>query len=401
MTLPRVYDGLLAEHLAHLRQMALVCGPRQVGKTTTARACAPGARYLNWDHQDDRLLISAGPAAVADALGLSDIRDELPVAVLDEVHKFPDWKRWLKGFFDVHGQRCRLVVTGSSRLDVFRRGGDSLMGRYFLYRMHPLSVAEVLTPAFQETLVRPPCPVPDELLPQLLELGGFPEPFLHGTRRFYNRWRRLRTDQLLREDLRDLTRVREVAQLQLLADLIQHQSGQLVSYTPLAARVGTAVDTIRRWLSALEQLYYCFRVGPWHRNIPKSLIKQPKVYLWDWSVVKDPGSRRENLVACHLLKAAHLWTDAGLGRFDLYFLRDKVGREVDFLVTRESEPWLMVEVKSAGARHLSPALHHYHQKLTPPHAVQLAYDLPQTTRSCFDGPGPLRVPAATFLSQLV
>lgn len=110
--------------------MALVSGPRQVGKTTTCRA--QGTDYFNWDNADDRRVILQGPAAVAERLALERLRPALPIAVFGELHKHTRWKSFLKGFFDIYGKRARTIVTGSSRLDVFRRGGDSLMGRYFL-----------------------------------------------------------------------------------------------------------------------------------------------------------------------------------------------------------------------------------------------------------------------------
>lgn len=100
-----------------------------------------------------------------------------------------------------------------------------------------------------------------------------------------------------------------------------------------------SVDLVRRWTAALEALYYCFTVRPWFRNVPKSLRRQPKVYLWDWSMAEGDGPRAENLVASHLLKAVQWWTDVGIGSFELFYLRDKAKREVDFLVARDEQPW--------------------------------------------------------------
>jgi predicted AAA+ superfamily ATPase len=173
---PRLYDTLLKEHFVRNREMAFVSGPRQVGKTTTCRS--EGTDYLNWDSADDRRLILRGPSAMAQRLGADQLRARLPIVVFDELHKHVKWKSFLKGFFDVYGERVRLIVTGSSRLDVFRRGGDSLMGRYFLYRMHPFTVAECLHVATPAAPGRPPMPLPDDEWLALWEHGGFPEPFL-------------------------------------------------------------------------------------------------------------------------------------------------------------------------------------------------------------------------------
>jgi len=397
----RVYHSLLNEHLRHYRQMAFLTGPRQVGKTTSARASAPQARYCNWDDQTDRQVIVRGPQAVAEQLELQTLRDAPAFAIFDEIHKYRKWRTFLKGLFDKHADDCRFIVTGSARLNIARRGGDSLMGRYFLYRMHPLSVAELCATDLLETEVRGPGRADPNALEQLIRFGGFPEPFLTGTTRFYNRWKRLRLEQLFHEELRDLTQVQETAQMEVLAALLTHQSGQLVNYTALAANVNVAVDTIRRWMAILESLYYCFLIRPWFRNVPKSLRKQPKVYLWDWSLLPDAGARYENFVASHLLKAVQWWSDIGLGSYDLFYLRDKAKREVDFLVTRENKPWFLVEVKSSSHQPLSASLHYFHRQLQTEHAFQVVFDLAPVERDCFSPRKPVIVPAASLLTQLV
>lgn len=398
----RIYEALLVEHLRENRQMAFVSGPRQVGKTTTCRIVAGDGPYLTWDDRDERMVILRGPKAVAERLGLQDLRVERMIVVFDELHKYAKWKNFLKGLFDLYGDRVRIVVTGSSRLDVFKRGGDSLMGRYFPYRMHPLSVAETLhhTPAKAE--IRPPTAPGPEVIGQLLAHGGFPEPFLKGEMRFTRRWRSTRSEQLLREDLRDLTRVQELDRITVLAELLTRQAGQLVNYTTLANRIDVSVDTIRRWITILESVYFCFKVRPWFRNVASSLRKQPKIFLWDWGAVSDEGGARfENLIAAHLLKAVHWWTDSGLGSYGLHFLRDKTGREVDFLVTRDDKPWFLVEAKRGDRREIHSPLSHFQSAIAAPHAFQVSPAMPYVARDCFAETKPVRVPASTFLSQLV
>lgn len=397
----RWYESLVAEHLRDNRQMALLTGPRQVGKTTAARASSGEHRYYTWDRQPDRRLITQGADAMARDLRLDELAETRRNVVFDELHKYRKWKTFLKGFFDVYGERTGIVVTGSARLGFYRRGGDSLMGRYFLYRMHPLSIAELLRTNLNDREIAPPAKPPAGALDQLLTFGGFPEPFLRASTRFYNRWRRLRNELLFREDLRDLTQIHEAGQVEVLAELLAHQAGQLVNYSALANAVNVSVDTIRRWIATLESLFYCFTVRPWFRNVPKSLRKQPKVYLWDWSLVGDEGARRENLAASHLLKAVHAWTDLGLGDFGLHYLRDKAKREVDFLVTRDLKPWFMVEVKTSGRREIAPALSYFQQQTGAPHAFQMAFDLDFVDADCFAHTAPVRVPATTLLSQLV
>ena len=401
MVSSRVYDAILAEHLTSNRQMVFVSGPRQVGKTTTCRAFADVT--FNWDDLDDREIVLGGPRRVADAAGLGRLSARRPVILFDELHKFARWKSFLKGFFDVYGDRSRILVTGSSRLDVYRRGGDSLMGRYFLYRMHPFSVGEVASqdlPAWAG-LLRPPRPVGDADFEALWKHGGFPEPYLRRDVRFTRRWRTLRFAQLVREEVRDLTRIQQLDQLEVLVRLLGDRSGQQVVYDNLARQVRVAADTVRRWVATLSDLHLGFLVRPWFRNLSRSLRKEPKWYLRDWTGVGDTGQRAETFVACHLAKAVDGWNDLGLGTFELTYLRDKEKREVDLLVVRDGEPWFLAEVKHRDQA-LSPHLRYYQDRLRAPFAFQVVVDADHVDRSCFESPGrPIIVPARTLLSQLL
>jgi uncharacterized protein len=394
----RFYDELLQEHLARHRQMALVSGPRQVGKTTTCRAA--GTDYLNWDDPDDRRVILRGPAAVAERIQLARLRATAPVLVLDELHKHAKWKAFLKGFFDVYGTRVRTIVTGSSRLDVFRRGGDSLMGRYLLYRMHPFSVGECLRIDVPSTAIQPPEQLKDEEWRALWEHGGFPEPFLRRELRFTRRWRSLRQDQLTREEIRTITQVQGLGALETLGQILAERSSRQLVYSNLANEVGVAIDTVRRWVEVFERLHYGFLIRPWYTNVSKALRKEPKWYLRDWSGIDDAGERAETFVACHLLKAVQGWTDLGLGSFELRYLRDKLKREVDFLVVRDRKPWFLVEVKTSDTS-LSNSLSHFHKATRAQHAFQAVMELPYVDANCFDRKDAVVVSARTLLSQLL
>lgn len=384
--------------------MVFLSGPRQVGKTTTsieASLDSPVHCYFNWDNEDHRSLIIGGPHAVFQAAGLDEIRKDLPILVFDEIHKYRNWKRFLKGFFDTYEKRCRIVVTGSARLDVYKRGGDSLMGRYFLYRLHPLSIREIVDPRLPDQEIQMPHKIRQEDYDALLTFGGFPEPFIKRTRQFFNHWKRLRTEQLFREDIRDLSRVQETGQLQLLSDILQEEASHSLNYTSLAAKVKVSSPTLQRWIELLKNLYFCFTIQPWSKNVSRSLIKEPKIYLWNWALIEDMGARLENFVASHLYKAVQFWTDCGLGEYGLHYLRDKDGREVDFLITKNRTPWFLVEVKTSGNKGISRWLHYYHEKLATLHAFQIGFDLPFVDRDCFAYREPVIVPATTFLSQLV
>lgn len=275
------------------------------------------------------------------------------------------------------------------------------MGRYFYYRLHPLSVNELLNRAPSDTDIQKPLKIADTKFLNLLNWGGFPEPYLKQEQRFYNRWTRLRKQQLLREDIRELSNIQGLGQLELLATLLQHQAGELTSYSTLAKKTRVSVDTIRRWIVTLESLYYCFSIRPWTKNITRSLLKEPKYYLWDWSQCSDKGARNENFIASHLLKAVHYWTDQGMGEYELYFLRDKDKREVDFLVSKNQKPWFMVEVKSSIKEKLSPTLAVFQKQLSLKHVFQVAMDGDYVDQDIFTLDKPTIVPAKTFLSQLV
>ena len=351
--LRRIYLPLILNHFKNFRQMLFLMGPRQVGKTTLSLHLKNDLNgdfyYLNWDNIDHRKIILGGPKAIADELNLNKARKNPPLVVFDEIHKYNGWKNLLKGFFDTyaHAGEVHIIVTGSARLDIFKQGGDSLMGRYFRYRIHPFSVAELLKEPIIETEISSPCKISDEMFNRLYSYGGFPEPYILNSMNFFERWKQLRLQQLFFEEIRDTTRVHEIQQMELLALNLREQSGSLMNYSSLSVKVRVSIETIRRWIAILNQLYYCFILRPWSKNINRSLLKEPKIYLWDWSMIEDPGAKAENFIASHLLKACHYWTDRGIGQYDLYFIRDKEKREVDFLVVKNNHPWFLVEVKTS------------------------------------------------------
>ncbi len=382
--------------------MVFVSGARQVGKTTLAKQIAQNfsvAIYLNWDDIEHRQIILGD---LVDLLGLNQLNTGLPLLILDELHKFADWKSFLKGLFDRFEGRLAILVTGSARMDVFRKGGDSLMGRYFNYRLHPLSVAELVHSDWNtDQLIQAPKALAAESFDLLFKFGGFPEVFVKADSKFYKRWRRLRQQQLIREDIRDATRVQEIAQLEMLVVLLEQQAGQITKYSTLAKQLRVSVDTVRRWLDILEGFYYCYRIRPWYQNISTALRKEPKTYLWDWSNISEPGAKVENFIASHLLKAVHAWTDIGLGEFNLHYLRTKDQKEVDFLVSKDQKAWLLVEVKNSMKAKLNPNLAWFQTKTEAKYAFQVAMDAEFVEADCFQHTTPIKVPARTFLSQLL
>ncbi len=354
-------------------KMAFVAGPRQVGKTTLAYQLrergGTGGEYFTWDDPALRRRWLRDPVA------LIPDRVEPAVVIFDELHRAPRWKTTLKAIYDQRRAAAHIVVTGSARLDLYRRGGDSLAGRYFLFRLHPFSLGELCAER-----VSLPDPVPEagaEPLPAATAVfdamwahGTFPEPFLARAPQFTTAWAHQRGERLLREDLRDLTRASEVGLIEALAAMLAERVGSLLSVEGLARDLEVSHPTAKRWLEWLARLYLVYLVRPHARGVARGLRKQPKVYLWEWSAVHAPGPRFENLVAGHLCKAVDFWNDAGFGRFTLSFIRDKEKREVDFLVTRGGRPFLLVEAKH-GDSAPSAALVHFARQLRPARAIQL------------------------------
>lgn len=336
--------------------MVFLGGPRQVGKTTLVKQmlqATDSGRYFNWDYDDDRRALLRKQWAHADRL-----------LVFDELHKFPQWKRWIKGLYDVAGDRHRMLVTGSARLDIYRQGGDSLLGRYHYWRLHPFSLDEI-----------PDGIAPQDAFGRLMTVGGFPEPFLANDEREARRWRKERFDRVLQEDIRDLESIRNIQTLRLFVDLLRERVGSLVVLSNLAGDLQIAPQTAKTWLEALERMYLLFRVPPHTDKLPRAVQKPPKVYFFDNAdVIDTAGARLENLVASHLLKRLHLIEDRDGYRCELRYLRDKDGREVDFVILQEGVVKELIEVKH-GDDAISPALRYYAARLQPERATQIVAQL--------------------------
>ncbi len=346
-------------------KMVFVGGPRQVGKTTLARILV-GAQfretvYFNWDNKAERKQIMA-----AQWPGAAEL------IILDEIHKFTGWKRFIKGEYDVHKDKYRFLVTGSARLDIYRKGGDSLQGRYHYYRMHPFTLAEL---AKEKSPIEPFKELPIDAvhhqeLATLERFGGFPEPLFSQNDRTLRRWHSERNERLFREDIRDTEMIRELGKMQVLSDMLPSKVGALLSINNMREDLEVSHRAVSHWLDILESFYYHFRVYPFSRTSFRALKKVPKLYLWDWSEVEDEAARFENLVGSHLLKLVHWLHDHEGFKTRLYFLRDTSKREVDFLVTVEGKPWFAVEVK-LNDDSLAPNLRYFREKLNIPFAYQV------------------------------
>jgi len=334
-------------------KIAFVSGPRQCGKTTLAKMLLRRRKtglYHNWDEVEFRRAWARHPSLlIPQARGKG-----VPLVVLDEIHKDRRWKRNLKGVFDTLKSPCDILVTGSARLNVYMKGSDSLLGRHFSFRLHPFSLRElerkdVLSPdaVLKSLFTRTERggKFSERNMAALMEYGPFPEPWLAQDVRKARLWRRNREQLIVREDLRDISRLPELGRIEMMTSLLPERVGSLFSPASLGRDIEASIPTINRWMSYLRELYYLFEIKPYSKRIARSLRRAGKVYLWDFASIKDKGARFENLVACHLLKACHFWTDTGEGNFELYFLRNKEKQEIDFLILRDGKPWLPIEVK--------------------------------------------------------
>jgi len=359
------------------KKMVLLAGPRQCGKTTLAKSLL-GERdeYLNWDIAKHRKIIRelAWPK-------------DASLVVLDELHKAPKWKNLLKGVVDEFGNRPRLLVTGSARLDAFRRTGDALTGRYYFYRLHPIDVAE-------SARFLPKAPR-EERVGRLLANGGFPEAFLNPEDSA--RLRNDRMELVTREDLRDLSRISAWRGPAELVELLRERVGKPTNYDNLAQSLSISPPTAKAWVELLEKLYLVFLLPPYSASLSRSIRKDRRVYFFDCAAAYDAtgGAQLENLVACSLLKFIQFRKDSAGENWNLYYLRDKEGREVDFVVTLNRRVHWLIEVK-ASDDDVSTGLQYYTRKLKPQQSLQLVRELDRAREKS----GIKVVPLAAWLESL-
>lgn len=371
-------DRYLKKHiLKDLKEkIVLLSGPRQVGKTTLSKQLSSSYVYLNFDAAPDRRTIHD-----------QEWDRDTQLVVFDELHKMKRWKAWIKGIYDTEGTQPNLLITGSARLDTYKKGDESLAGRFFYYRLHPLTVNEICR------FLGEPSP---DVLDKLLNLGGFPEPYLKNSPTFARRFRRIHTDTIIREDLLDLEKVRDIKSIEIMIDLLRRRVGSTTAYASLANDLQVSIHTVKHWLQILENLYIIFPVRPFHKNIARSLLKESKYYLYDTGAVEgDMGAKLENLVACALLRELHYIEDTTGSKVALHFIRDKEKHEVDFLLVVNNRPECMVEVK-LSENHFAPALFRFQNYLNPIKGYQIVYDLNRKKMK-----GTLKMlPAHEFLKDL-
>lgn len=338
------------------RQMRFIAGPRQVGKTTLAKAwlSEKGCEglYYNWDKREVKNRFRADPYFYnADAL--VNAGPSKRWICFDEIHKYPKWKNILKDAFDSFEEKFQFIITGSARLDFFRKSGDSLSGRYFMFRLLPVSLMELTSQ--QKTL-----PVKNakefieenisqtsyhDDLEQMLMFSGFPEPLLKGNEVFSSHWHDEYIDTLVKEDLRDLTKIHDLENVVTLMRLLPGRIGNPLSINSLMEDMEVSYNAVRNYVNSLVLTYVIFRVHPYDKRVNRALKKENKVYFYDWTLVSEPAKRFENYVACELKNRIELWSGMTKHKFELFFVRTRDKKETDFLITRDQSPYFLAEVK--------------------------------------------------------
>lgn len=344
--------------LAADKNMVFLAGPRQSGKTTLAHIISrsfPNNLYFNWDIAKHRTRLFEDPNFF-EAVERKD--SSTPLIVFDEIHKYKGWKNYLKGVYDQFLDTYQFLVSGSGRLDIYQRGGDSLAGRYLLFHLWPFTISELAKGNLTiKEFMGDPLQISmerekelEEIWTRLSSLSGFPEPYLSGRMTAYRRWSNTYSRQLIREDIRDLTGIKSINDMETLYLLLPSRIGSPLSIPSLARDLQVSYNTIKSWLSILQRFFLVFGISTWTRNIARAIQKEHKVYLFDAPRIREPAARFENMVALELWRAVTSWNDMGYGLFSLHFIKNKQQQEVDFLIANDSKPFLLIEAKLSDVR---------------------------------------------------
>lgn len=366
------------EELSKEKRMIFLAGPRQAGKTTLAREIAKKYKnnlYFNWDIISDKQKIVKNPTFFEE-MNRSD--NSAPLVIFDEIHKYKEWKNYLKGIYDEFSKDYLFLISGSGRLDIYQKAGDSLAGRYLMFHLFPLTLGELSAKKrdFKSFFKNP---LNDfnlnnqgdmrKIWNSLSEFSGFPEPFTKNTKTFWTKWSRNYTRQIIYEDIRDFSNIKNINDVGLLFSLLPPKVGSPISINNLAGDLQVSFDTIKNWLNLFDISYLTFRISPWTKKIARAITKEQKLYLFNYPVILESGPRFENMVAFELYRIIHLWNEKGYGNFNLHYLRNKEKEEVDFLISNNNLPILIIETKNSDSQ-LSESLINFQNRLNVP-AAQL------------------------------
>jgi uncharacterized protein len=371
-----LWDDLAAE-----KSMIFLSGPRQTGKTTFVKEIVSKnyfpVTYFNWDNIDNKKTLLKDPYFFQ---SVDTEPSRKPLVIFDEIHKYRSWKNYLKGVYDQFARRFMFAVLGSGRLEMSKRSGDAMTGRFWEMHLFPFTLAELSSARmdFKHFFKNPfagcelirPAPA-DAVWRELFRLGGFPEPFLSGKETTWQRWSANYGRQIIRDDMRTINEIRLIDEIETLFSLLPTRVGSPLSINNLATDLQVSFPAINNWLDLFDHFYLTFRISPWSKKISRAILREKKLYLFNYPSVADPGARFENMVALELLRAVRSWNDWGWGDFDLRYVRNKEKKEVDFLLTNRQSPFLLIETKLTDPAP-SPSLAEFQSVLKIP-AVQLVH----------------------------
>ena len=394
------------QELSREKNMIFLAGPRQVGKTTLSKIISRdfvNNLYFNWDIPQDKVRLVKNPIFFQE---LKRRDPSIPLIIFDEIHKYKDWKNYLKGVYDQFSESYQFLVSGSGRLDIYQKGGDSLAGRYFLFHLWPFTISELGgRNLFIDDFLDNPLQISmekSEMLKKkwvrLSKLSGFPEPYLANRTAIYRRWSNIYSQQLIREDIRDLTGIKSVGDMETLYFLLPFKVGSPLSVPSFVNDLKVSYNSIRGWLAVFERFFLTFSIPPWTARIARAIQKERKVYLWDAPRIEDPSAQFENMVAMELWRAVTNWNDLGYGQFSLHFIKNKEKQEVDFLIANRNKPVVMIEAKISETQPSLP-LKKFQKTLNIP-AVQLTDEDKGYRMVSNNDQSILVAPAYQWLSQL-
>lgn len=374
----KIYFDLWQE-LSKEKGMVFLSGPRQAGKTTFAKGIAKDYKnnlYFNWDIISNKKTLIQNPAFFEN---INRVDQSVPLIILDEIHKYKNWKNYLKGIYDEFHRDYQFLISGSGRLDLYQKGGDSLAGRYLIFHLFPFTLAELSKQRNFAQFMKAPLndfdinqtKATQEIWERLFNLSGFPEPYLKNKKSFWEKWSSGYLKQIIYEDIRDLSGIKNIENMAVLFSLLPSKIGSPLSINSLSRDLQIAFDTVKSWINLFDIAYLTFRISPWSKKIARSIVKEKKLYLFNYPEIEDIGARFENMAAVELLRAVYSWNEHGYGRFGLHYVRNKEKEEVDFLITNYNKPLLLIETKYSDDS-LNKNLLSFQDKLNIP-AIQLVF----------------------------
>ncbi|MCK5510473.1 ATP-binding protein [Candidatus Parcubacteria bacterium] len=360
------------------KEMVFLAGPRQAGKTTLTKEIAQNFKnnfYFNWDILSNKKILIKNPTFFEN---INRIDNSKPFIIFDEIHKYKNWKNYLKGIYDEFFQEYLFLISGSGRLDTYQKGGDSLAGRYLMFHLFPFTISELSAKKrlFSNFIKDPISNFQINNLAttrknwkKLFELSGFPEPFAKNKKTFWTKWTKNYTNQIIREDIRDISNIKNVNNVEILFSLLPSKVGSPISVNNLANDIQIANKTAQDWLNLFDTTYLTFKLSPWTKKISRAITKEKKIYLFNYPIIQEEGERFENMVAVELYRIIHYWNESGYGNFKLHYIRNKEKEEVDFAISNNNAPIMLIETKNSDTK-ISKSLINFQNILNIP-AIQL------------------------------